>query len=102
MADAVGKDNPTGTGRKFPTLFWAGFAEAGVFLHGVVAAVHEVVVGGTVGPGKVQSAGETTHSASERISAARAGQTNGLGEMRADGFKSLRGVPDAVLRRVQV
>lgn len=45
VADAVSEHNPTGIGRKFPSLLGAGFAEALVFLHGVVATVHEIVIG---------------------------------------------------------
>ena len=45
---------------------------------------------------------EGTHAAGERIVAAWAGQTDGLGKMRANGFEGLRGGPDAVLGGIKI
>ena len=55
MADAIGEDHPGGVGRKFPAIFRRTFLKGGVFFHGVVAAVHEFVVGRAIGAGKAQA-----------------------------------------------
>ena len=102
MAHAIGKNHPTGTRRKFPTLFGARFAESGVFLHDIVAAVHELVIGRSVCAGQSQSVCKRAHATCERMGAAWLRQADGLSKMRADGFESLRCGPNAVLVRVQI
>lgn len=102
VADAVGENHPTGIGWKFPALLGAGFAESCVFFHGVVTAMHEIVVGGAMGAEKMQGSGERAHPAGERICAAQAGEAYGFGEIGANGFEGLRSVPDTVLRGIDV
>src|ERR1700739_4363908 len=67
MTDAIGEDHPGRVRRKFPAALWRGFLESGVFFHGIVATVHEFVVGRTMTAGKIKNSGEGAKAAKQRI-----------------------------------
>ena len=61
VADEIGEHDPGRVRRKFPALLGAVLLEFAVFLHGVVASMHEVVVRRTVRSGKMRGPGDFTN-----------------------------------------
>jgi len=102
VADGIGEDHPVGARSELPALLGAALLESGVFLHCVVTAVHEIVVGRTTRAREIERSGETAHRVRDWIGAERRGQANSVREMRAKGFEGLRGDPDAALRGIEI
>lgn len=98
VAHAIGKDNPTGIWRELPATFGRIFLKARVLFHGVVTAVHEMVVGRTSCAGKTQS----PRYRAKRIRARGFRKPEGSRESRRNAFERFGGQPNAVLRRIDV
>jgi hypothetical protein len=101
VADAIGEGHPRRVGRKCVAVLRGGLLEADVFFHGVVAAMHEFVIGRAMSAGEMQDAGSDTEAAVEGVT--EGGEHTGhAGEMRTEGFESLGSEPNAILGRVYV
>src|SRR2546421_6171256 len=84
MAHKIREYHPCRVRRKFPALLRAACLKLPIFLHRVVASMHEVVVRGTPGARQVKRGGNCARHPSDRILAQGRWQSDGLGKARCE------------------
>src|SRR5262249_49640266 len=101
-AHAIGEYHPSGVRGKFPTVLGRILLKGGVFLHGVVAAVHEFVVGWPAAKRQMEGPREGANPTCYLIAAGLFQKIAGAREARAKSLKCFRSQPDAAFRGVEV